>query len=72
MNERVKYNGDSYITIQTDNAPTSLLAGDNITIRNNYISVTTTDKVEQDNTKPITSAAVYAELGNIATLLGSI
>ena len=72
MSERVKFNGDSYITVETDSAPTTLLAGDNITIKNNYISVTTTDKVEQDNTKPITSAAVYAELGNIATLLGSI
>ena len=72
MNERVKYYGDNDVKVLTDDAPTTLIAGDNITIKNNYISVTTTDKVEQDNTKPITSAAVYAELGNIATLLGSI
>lgn len=38
----------------------------------NTLSVDTTDKAEQDNSKPITSAAVYAEVGNINALLATI
>ena len=38
----------------------------------NTLSVNTTSSVEQDNTLPITSAAVYAEVGNINALLGTI
>ena len=36
------------------------------------LSVDTADDVEQDNTKPITSAAVYTEVGNINALLATI
>lgn len=36
------------------------------------LSVDTVDQVEQDNTKPITSAAVYTEVGNINALLATI
>lgn len=36
------------------------------------LSVDTADQVEQDNTKPITSAAVYTEVGNINALLATI
>ena len=38
----------------------------------NTLSVDTTDAVEKDNTKPITSAAVYTEVGNINALLATI
>lgn len=34
--------------------------------------ITPANRVEQDNTKPITSAAVYVEIGNINALLASI
>lgn len=34
--------------------------------------VTPATKVEEDNTKPITSAAVYKEIGNINALLATI
>ena len=34
--------------------------------------ITPVNKVEQDNTKPITAAAVYTEIGNINALLASI
>ena len=34
--------------------------------------VDTADKVEQDNTKPVTSAAVHTEIGNIEALLAAI
>ena len=36
------------------------------------LSVDAADDAEQDNTKPITSAAVYRELGNIEALLATI
>lgn len=36
------------------------------------LSVNTADEVEQDNTLPVTSAAVYAEVGNINALLETI
>lgn len=36
------------------------------------LTVDTADKAEQDNTKPITSAAVYTEIGNIEVLLSAI
>ena len=36
------------------------------------LSVNTTDQMEQDNTLPITSAGVYATVGNIEALLKTI
>ena len=36
------------------------------------LSVNTTDRVEEDNTQPVTSAAVYTEVGNINALLETI
>lgn len=38
----------------------------------NTLSVDTAEAVEQDNTKPVTSAAVYTEVGNINALLATI
>ena len=38
----------------------------------NTLSVDTTDKVEENNNKPITSAAVYLEVGNINARLSAI
>lgn len=38
----------------------------------NTLSVDTAEIVEQDNTKPVTSAAVYTEVGNINALLATI
>lgn len=46
--------------------------GVNIKIEDNIISVITTDVVEEDNTKPITSGAVYTVVGNIDVLLNTI
>lgn len=39
---------------------------------NNTLSVDTAAAVEKDNTKPVTSAAVYTEVGNINALLATI
>ena len=49
-----------------------LQAGENIEIVDNVISVKTAPNVEKDNTKPITSGAVYTEVGNINILLQTI
>lgn len=38
----------------------------------NTLSVDTAELVEKDNTKPVTSAAVYTEVGNINALLATI
>lgn len=38
----------------------------------NTLSVDVSNKIEQDNTKPITSGAVYTEIGNINALLSTI
>lgn len=38
----------------------------------NTLSVDTAEAVEKDNTKPVTSAAVFAEVGNINALLATI
>lgn len=38
----------------------------------NTLSVDTAESVEKDNTKPVTSAAVFAEVGNINALLATI
>lgn len=46
--------------------------GSNISIVDNVISVITADAPEQDNTKPITSAAVHTQIGNIQVLLETI
>ena len=36
------------------------------------LMVDTANVVEEDNTKPVTSAAVYVEIGNIEALLASL
>lgn len=46
--------------------------GENLKIDEGVLSVETTNDAEQDNTKPMTSAGVYVELGNINILLSKI
>ena len=41
-------------------------------LENGILSVNTTSKMEQDNTLPITSAGVFATVGNIEALLKTI
>lgn len=41
-------------------------------LKDGVLSVNTTDQMEQDNTLPITSAGVYATVGNIEVLLKTI
>lgn len=47
--------------------------GHNLTIdADGTLSINTTNDIEQDNTRPITSAGVYATVGNIEALLKTI
>lgn len=46
--------------------------GDNLTVNDGTLSVDVSTYIEDDNTKPITAAAVYAEVGNISALLALI
>lgn len=50
----------------------TLEVGDGLKWEGQKLTVDTADKAQQDNTKPITSAAVYTEIGNIEALLAAI
>lgn len=63
---------DIDITLPTKDGGATYEAGENISIENNIISVLTADEAEEDNTRPITSAAVHTQLGNIQALLETI
>ena len=47
-------------------------AGLKLDPESNVLSVDTADAVEADNTRPVTSAAVYTTVGNIDALLATI
>lgn len=46
--------------------------GNGLKVVDGKLTVDTADAVEQDNTRPVTSAAVYTEVGNIEVLLANI
>ena len=46
--------------------------GAGLKVVENELMVDTADAVEQDNTRPVTSAAVYVEIGNIEALLAAL
>lgn len=46
--------------------------GDNLKVVSGKLTVDTASEVQEDNTKPITSAAVFVEVGNIEVLLQHI
>lgn len=43
-----------------------------LTLTDGKLSVNTADAIEQDNTKPVTAAAVYQTVGNIEVLLSKL
>ena len=63
-------------TVLRPATPTTLggiIVGEDLQItQNGVLSVVKADRAEQDNTRPITSAAVYTEIGNIDALLQTI
>lgn len=54
---------DTGVDFETDNT---------LTLKDGILSVNTTNDMEQDNTLPITSAGVFATVGNIEALLKTI
>lgn len=46
--------------------------GDGLKVVNSTLMVDTADAVEEDNTRPVTSAAVFVEIGNIEALLAAL
>lgn len=46
--------------------------GSGLKVEGNVLSVDTAQRVEEDNTRPVTSAAVYVEIGNIEALLAAL
>ena len=60
------------ITAALTDKQNKLIAGDNVEITEDVISVITTNEADEDNTKPITSAGVNKIVGNIDALLETI
>ena len=54
------------------NAGTKFTTDETLTLKDGVLSVNTTNDMEQDNTLPITSAAVYTAVGNIEVRLSTI
>lgn len=71
--EMMSGGGDGNVPIMTDTTAGIAKVGDNLKIdAAGRLSVDTADAVEGDNTRPITAAAVFATVGNIELLLGTI
>lgn len=51
---------------------TSFTTDETLSLENGVLSVNRAEEPDPDNTLPITAAAVYATVGNIETLLGTI
>lgn len=66
--------GDAVAEYLKDNPikGTEFETDETLTLKNGILSVNTADIVEQDNTLPITSAAVHTTVGNIEALLSAI
>lgn len=58
--------------IHLDGSGSVLNIGEGLRWENDKLVVDTINNVEKDNTKPITSAAVYTTVGNIETFLKTI
>ena len=81
---RTRSGGDSSILVKTGASNDYVLpeatettlggikVGDALKIENGVLSVRCADAAEADNSLPITSAAVYAEMDGIAALLATI
>lgn len=79
-----QFNTSNNFTVEFDTSsipisgglPPGGLQGDLLAKRTSYDGdvewITPANSVEQDNTRPITAAAVYVEIGNINALLATI
>ena len=60
------------ITFSDGGGGMNYIIGDGLKLEGRTLSVDTANAVEKDNTKPVTSAAVHVQLGNVEALLKSI
>lgn len=61
------------LPVATDTILGGIKVGENLKItKDGVLSVDTSTKIQEDNTKPITSGAVFTEIGNIEALLSII
>lgn len=79
LNDLKTYNKDNLVAAinearQSGGGGGGYTIGDGLKLdaETNTLSVDTADAVEKDNTKPVTSAAVFTEVGNINALLATI
>ena len=63
---------DFNVTVRQSGGGYNIGSGLKLDAETNTLSVDTANAVEKDNTKPVTSAAVYTEVGNINALLATI
>ena len=65
--------GSSFLPVASGDVIGGIMVGENLKIdENGVLSVDTAAAVEQDNTRPVTSAAVHMELGNVEVLLAAL
>ena len=65
-------NGNVEITIPDSGGNANFQVDETLKLENGILSVNTTNDMEQDNTLPITSAGVFATVGNIESMLKTI
>lgn len=62
---------DETVTVKTGGGA-GMEVGYGLKVENGVLMVDAAEAVEEDNTLPVTSAAVYVEVGNINALLATI
>lgn len=63
---------EKYLDENPVNAGVQFETDTTLTLKDGILSVNTTNEMEQDNTLPITSAGVFAQVGNIEAILKTI
>ena len=64
--------GVAILPVATADTLGGIKVGENLKIESGMLSVDTATAVEEDNTRPVTAAAVHTEIGNIEVLLSII
>lgn len=65
--------GGTILRPATENTLGGIMVGEDLQItQSGVLSIIKANRVEQDNTHPITAAAVFTEIGNIDALLQTI
>ena len=72
LDEQVESSIEEYLKENPPGGGVEFETDSTLTLKDGILSVNTTNDMEQDNTLPITSAGVYATVGNIEALLKTI